>query len=72
MRRDVVGHREELFVHQLLRARDDLIARRVGSGQPRDDRRHVERLLERRHLLEHVARRLLFRSVSVLGVRVEA
>ena len=37
---------------------DDLIASRVRTCHLRDERRHVERLLERRHLLEHVARRL--------------
>src|SRR5206468_11990912 len=43
MRRDVVGEREELLVHQLFRARDDLIAVGVRPGQPRDDAGNVGR-----------------------------
>ena len=58
MRGDVVGHREQLRVHELLGPRGDLVARGVRPGELRDQAGHVERLLERRHLLQHVARGL--------------
>ena len=58
MARDVVAEREKLGVHELLGARGDLIARRVRAGELRDERREVERLLERVELANDVARRL--------------
>ena len=58
MHGDVVSQREELLVHQLLGAGDHLVARRVRSGEARYERWHVERLLERRHRPEHLARGL--------------
>ena len=62
---EVVAQREQLLVHELFRARRDLIARRVRDGEFRDPAGHVERLLERRHFPEDVFRRLALRG-SVL------
>ena len=69
MRGDVVRHREQLAVHQRLRARHDLIARRIRAGQPRDDAGHVERLLERGHFLEHAGRGLALRGRLLRAAR---
>jgi hypothetical protein len=51
--RDVVAERQQLRVHQLLGARRDQVARLVRTRERRDERGHVERSLQRRHLLEH-------------------
>jgi hypothetical protein len=58
MTRDVVGEREQIGLHELSGTGDDGVARQVGRSDLRDDRRHVERLLEGGHLPEHVARGL--------------
>jgi hypothetical protein len=56
--RDVVAEREQLLVHQLLRARRHLVARGVRGCELRDEPWDVERLLQRGHLLDDIARGL--------------
>ncbi len=55
--------RSSLSINSLARA-TTRFALGIRCGQPRDQTRHVERLLERRHLADHVARGL------ALGLRV--
>ena len=60
MTRDVVAHGQQLGVHQLLRPRDNLIARRVWACELGDERIQIERALERVQLVHDVASRFAF------------
>ncbi len=61
MTRDVIAERQELRIHQLLGARHDFVARRVGASESYDQRRNSQRALERIQLLNDIPRRLALR-----------
>ena len=56
VRRDVVGHRKQLLVHQRLGARHDAIALRVWTGEPGHEPLDVERTLQIGHFPDYRAR----------------
>ena len=67
MARDVVAECEQLRVHELLRARGNLIACGVRSGETRDHRGHVQRSLERIHLGDDASRGIAFGGSFLSG-----
>ena len=69
MTRDVVAEREELGVHELFGARDDLIALRTRRGHFRDECGKVERLLEGVELADDVAGGVAFSGCFLGGER---
>ena len=54
--RDVVGHREQLLVHELLGAEHDGVAPRVAAREPRHKLGQRERALEIVHAADHPGR----------------
>ena len=52
--RDVVGHREELLVHERSGARDHRVAAGIASREPRDELGQGERALELVHAADDV------------------
>ena len=61
MPRDIVGHCEQLALHQFFRARRCLIARGIVRSQPLDQRRHIQGFFKIAHLAKDIASRFALR-----------
>ena len=65
---DVIGHRQQLAVHQVARPGDHGIATRVARArEPRDERGEGERALELAHAADDVGGGGLFRGRLLCG-----